>query len=568
MIQFGPRYYFGLITSFFAQYTSISAVFLAMTWVSLLGVNLATYWAARRVLRSEFPAALVACVLVMAVASFNFGDSCYLRQSFLHSRLPALPLELFALGASILGAPILLVVFAVIGGALHPSGVITGALGLMVVFSSVSLTIYRDGGRISASTAKSIVRLSLAVCLFAGCVYFLWLRRQSTTIDGGLLVHIYAYYRCPHHYLASSFSRSDWTELLCFLAAFVALWRYWMIDMSPDRLVSFRVIALYAFVMALCAGGFVFIEMAPNRHWVSINAYRSLYAVKWLGFLLLANVAVNLVKPARVGGGPMGTALLLGNGGLQPYTMLGGCAAEACRRILVRSGMARSALCLGWLWFFVAASAALALGHREEWGGLLLYGAIALWFIRVKQRAWRFAVPLLVLCALLSALMAARTYDLPLLSAALAKYQPVLSFEEDEDHAVKLGGWARVAVPEDAVFVVPPELGKFRLISERAIVVDVKGLPTQDAAVLEWYTRLQACYGSPTIGEEAPMSQLGINYSRISGDRLEALAKRYGATHAVLYQNTQTKFPELYRSSGYKIVQLSPESPNDDDGPR
>ena len=56
--------------------------------------------------------------------------------------------------------------------------------------------------------------------------------------------------------------------------------------------------------------------------------------------------------------------------------------------------------------------------------------------------------------------------------------------------------FARAKTPRDAVFLVPPpmSLGGFRLISERAVVVDSKVHPFGDAGLAEWYERMLFAY--------------------------------------------------------------------------
>lgn len=50
--------------------------------------------------------------------------------------------------------------------------------------------------------------------------------------------------------------------------------------------------------------------------------------------------------------------------------------------------------------------------------------------------------------------------------------------------------WVRQRTPVDAVFLIPPSLSGFRYRAQRAVFVDFKAFPFQDAAMIEWYRRL------------------------------------------------------------------------------
>jgi len=69
------------------------------------------------------------------------------------------------------------------------------------------------------------------------------------------------------------------------------------------------------------------------------------------------------------------------------------------------------------------------------------------------------------------------------------------------------------------LYVVPPELERFRLRTGAPIVADAKSHPYKDVEVIEWYTRLQL---------------VSTFYGTSDCDVLRAIANRYAATHVVL----------------------------------
>ncbi len=80
---------------------------------------------------------------------------------------------------------------------------------------------------------------------------------------------------------------------------------------------------------------------------------------------------------------------------------------------------------------------------------------------------------------------------------------------------------ARNALPEDALVLVPPNWGAWRIHAERSIVYDGSTWLYRDELLAEWMERRDAVYGFYESGEPG----------------LDALQARYGFTHAVLHRD-------------------------------
>ena len=90
-----------------------------------------------------------------------------------------------------------------------------------------------------------------------------------------------------------------------------------------------------------------------------------------------------------------------------------------------------------------------------------------------------------------------------------------------------------------------------------------KAFPFQDAAVREWRVRLEHSYGPVTkYGVWARKEMVG-RYREITDDRLRNIRDRYGISHALLYSETPTAFPEIYSSDVYKIIRFDDEKRED-----
>jgi len=116
---------------------------------------------------------------------------------------------------------------------------------------------------------------------------------------------------------------------------------------------------------------------------------------------------------------------------------------------------------------------------------------------------------------------------------------------------VQMAVFARKNTPEKAMFIVPPtqSSGQFRLYAKRALVVDHKCFPYSDRQMAAWMDRMRDLYGDDR-------ESLLPMYRKITDKKLLRLGKQYNATHAVLYKETPTKFPVLFKYNYLKMVTL------------
>jgi hypothetical protein len=126
-----------------------------------------------------------------------------------------------------------------------------------------------------------------------------------------------------------------------------------------------------------------------------------------------------------------------------------------------------------------------------------------------------------------------------------------------EGDLVAVGDYVRNETPKDAVFLTPPDLGEFRLVTNRAIVVDFKAFPFQDQAMREWRTRLFTLYGGEprAKGRFAPAEMLEI-YRTIDDTTILSLAETYGFEYALLLSETETSLPVVLETDVYLLVEL------------
>ena len=134
---------------------------------------------------------------------------------------------------------------------------------------------------------------------------------------------------------------------------------------------------------------------------------------------------------------------------------------------------------------------------------------------------------------------------------------PIVTFSDHRGDSADIARWALQNAPESAVFLIPPDMGAFRLLARRAAVVDFVAIPFDGAAMREWRERIRACYGDVTTGGFQARKELAQNYSKISDQDLDRISMKYDADYAVLNVQTQTSRPVVYNADNFKIVLLS-----------
>lgn len=115
-----------------------------------------------------------------------------------------------------------------------------------------------------------------------------------------------------------------------------------------------------------------------------------------------------------------------------------------------------------------------------------------------------------------------------------------------------LFAWARTTDPA-TVFLVPPGLQNFRLLGERAVVVDWKSSPVLANELLEWYRRLGRISGDSAVAALAEAEQ---GYSHRTPAALDSLRQEFGADYAVFRMPHATAGRIAYRNSAFVVLDL------------
>jgi hypothetical protein len=114
----------------------------------------------------------------------------------------------------------------------------------------------------------------------------------------------------------------------------------------------------------------------------------------------------------------------------------------------------------------------------------------------------------------------------------LGEFQWSGSSQEYEDACA----WVQANTPVDAVFLVPPSDERFRLLAQRAIVVNFKSVPQLSGELVEWRRRMETTLDLSDIRMlPRPFGKTQVamsdRYSALPASRLAEIARRYGARY-------------------------------------
>ena len=555
--EFGPRFFYAKLFGALGSVCPLPVVYLVLTCLVNSAVALVTYLFARDLFRGSDVAGLVACILVIAVESFSLGGAAFLCRPVLNAGDLARPLALLSLWAAIRQRPFVCAALAAVASLIHPLvGLEPGAIGLASAGLAVLLGLDREGGR---SVRRMLVRLLWVGVAGAALVVFtvlVWVLPHETTLSTEEFMNILPRFRSPHHYLPSTWPADEHAAVLAFLAAFGISWRWWYRRSGTDRALAVRVLVPVVLVLVMCVGGYLFVEVWPSRVLATVQPFRMLFIVKWIGLVVVAGTVARLLTDAATFEQSFGAWLVLvGSGFVQPFVMLLAHVVELVRRWLTRRVSSLAVQCMLGLSLLIAARGLMHRSSLDESLMVLVLGVLAFWFLRSPARWFRVVVPVVLLAVLFSA---NRWQRIPLMSRYLDHRRPILTFSSATRVEDDVACFAREHTLQGTVFVAPPVAGRFRLMSRRALVVDFTAMPFQDWAMVEWRQRLRDCYGEVEKTGWGAATEMDAAYRRITDERLQFIAQIYGASYAVLYLDTETALPVIYEGRTFKLVEIEP----------
>lgn len=551
MSSFSPRYYFVAIVGTLAKAIPLDVLYLLLTCLQHAAIAAVTFFTARKLFKASDLPAMISTVLVMAVGSTELGGAAHLVSSYLVPRSLMLALALWCVWEGINLRPVRCALLAMVGSFIHPQVALqAAAMGFGTIGISLLLKVADESERAHARKLWiSWISSGLAFGFFNFIFWFIPLGGQSPSRES---LDYLIKFRAPHVHLPSTYSAEQYIMFLLFVIAGALLWKMWHDDLTTDRILARRFGLAACLVLAFLICGYIFVEWIPFGPFLSAQAFRSVAIVKWFGLLLLGGtIAKLLVSPRPAGAWFFVSAF----GQAQPAIVFVGSLLEYLKQKWAAT-LGKSNYSLLFILALLVQLALLAKyrGGREAVALVLMF-ALATLFLRVTQSWLRNALSVAGIFASF----------IILLSSVSAISQPVPSSITKQivepntlhENAIEdIAEFARKNTPHGSIFLTPPDFGRFRLVSERALLVDFKMFPFSERDIRDWRSRMNIAYGPVNGTGWDALQVMQANYKLITDDKTRSLATEYKLTYAVLPTDTPTSLPIEYSNKFYKLVRI------------
>jgi len=409
-----------------------------------------------------------------------------------------------ALALGILGRPLASGIALALGGVFHVSFLIVGLPTLAMAQA------FLGPERIVRRWAEALLPPLLVLAAVHGPI--LWSFQTAT--GGARSLEIFHTLRAPHHYAPWSFAHEIWVLGGWTLMGIAGL-LLWSEDEDHD--LTHRAFAFWAAAHTLVWGGAL---VSLTIHWPKFN---QLFLWRMAPFAHLLSAM----------------ALLTG------VCLWAGHRARSKRALLAAVSIVAGAV-------HVAAftESELVASSFGVWMALGAVSAVAAGLVRAKRHALALIPAVaVVVAAAWTGIELGRTFD------TFKKNLRVPAAEQ------QLYDWMQHHTPNDALFLAPPQLARFRVFGRRSEVVDWKTLPVMPEETLEWHARLEAI-----SGVDDPQSKEAIveGYAAIDAERMRSLDATYDLDYAVVpaerAATLEDAFLVLFVNDAWAVIDLSQET--------
>lgn len=144
--------------------------------------------------------------------------------------------------------------------------------------------------------------------------------------------------------------------------------------------------------------------------------------------------------------------------------------------------------------------------------------------------------------------------------------------EEMRNRWKELCQWVEKNTGREDIFITPPDMEGFTSIGDRKMIVEYKVTThNRKEYEVEWIQRLEDLAQTGDImkacsGPIPCKRYLKRRYEKLTNERVQKLAVKYGAGYFVTYSDRTYDFPLLYRNAIFSLYQLEAENISDGDG--
>ena len=532
--------YFAKFILLLAKVVPIPIVFFILTVLSNMAIAMVSFFTARHLFKGNNWIGVIAVALVLTMETMKLGYSgLVVRSDLIPSQLVrpmALAVIYFALRKKLIWVGII----SALATFLHP---LEGpGIGLMVL---VCCALVQFLSKKDVPTNYRAIAISAMMILAAMTPFVIpYFDQEAGAIPNDLFMKINIF-RFTHHYVPSYFLNPRELRLaMAFLVVVGMGFSFWRKNFETERTTLF--LALFTtFLVAICLGGYLFVEVWPSRVWLIAQTWRFLIYFKWLGLLFTAGLIWVAIKQNAFRGAitwisSVHPFLLLANllsnkwirKKINPWFQL---IITLAGMVLLRmQGLMRSdQLILA----FLAITGTLLFTHYKKlyyagWLGIVLL-TVTINVFNIKNdsyRAWFIGAKEIL--------------------------SPDIFFEDTAQGYPKLAKALKQFTPNDAVILCPALMSELRLTANRALVVDFVGIPMEDKGMKEWYDRILALH-APLKKNPEIILDYDLKNIKLNDAELRHAGEQYGSEYAILQSNRETIFPILYKDKRYQLIKIT-----------
>lgn len=400
-----------------------------------------------------------------------------------------------------------------------------------------------------------------ALAVFAigiGAVYFPMVLQGTTgtaLLTDREFVELYGYVRHPHHIVPSHWPGEHWVSFLLFHAgALVCIWK----SASIPREIRIAISAVIGLTVAALAVNYLFVEVFPSALIAKLQLARTTPFAK---LAALIGLAMFFAEHARKGNWVLCAILVVIPVSHQPGLLL--LLFALSTRALEGVSIAAHRTALLWLGVLLALSLYVPPDSSGffAWANWILEGPVLLalfvvplllykWLENDPRRTTAFG-GLAVTAAVVIGVGIGGLYPGPadkLFARQVSLDQPLERKRGDKElpeEILRLALRMNELAPTDSLFLVPPSLQKFSLLSRRSVVVAFKRFPYTDAGIVEWRGRMQEVLGVPVAELKGFGSEFDEYYRRRTPEELYLVAGKYGADYMLTTRDWHPGTEEL-----------------------
>ena len=549
---FGPYSYYAHLVAILAKPFGLPVVFFMLTWLSNLGIAFFTGLSTQELFREKKYAAFFAIIAVFCCKTFWLGYSNILYRNFLEPMNLALPLAMFGFYTMLKNRPLWITLACGLAAVFHASFALqSGAIFLIILFVEIFLfqrTSHQPGLKRN---------LTIAIGGFIGIsALFLFPYQQQASIPDAVFIQILAYFRYPHHFLASTFPIEQFLQAAFFLLAVGFTWLNAAKLLPSLKEQNRKLISLGLILLSLALAGYVFVELIPTRLITNAQTFRLMIWIKWLGLIFLGGWIGSLrSKESEEENIKHLSSWTFVLGLITPLSMVLTAAMDRVYGWLWKKSRSKALRVLQSLTPFVLILSTL-IYEIDARNTLLLIALLLLISMQdAFPKTWQINLGSAGLVTILL-LVYLRIIPIPGLDAYPVFDKPKFTLEEHTSEKMLVARFIKENTQADALFFTHPSFDELRYVGERALLFSFESFPFQDQAMQDWVQTLLDCYGKPASTGFEAVPEMRDAFTALNDDDLVRLQQKYGFTHAVLYSSMPTRFPVLFQSETYKVITI------------